>query len=776
MPTLQQTIPAESQPDRGTFLKSPLPTTPAADDYAIVGGGLLGLTLAHRMRQAGKRVTLYEAAPHFGGLADAWEFGGIRWDRHYHVTLLSDQGVLALINELGLGEDMCWGETKTGFYTDGQWYSMSNAVEFLKFPPLGLIDKFRLGLTIFYASKLKNWQRLETIPVTTWLRRWSGKRTFEKIWLPLLKAKLGENYEEASAAFIWAIIARMYAARKSGLKKEMFGHLRGGYANLLAHFVESLRNEGVDLQPGSAVRSVTRRPGGGHTVTLADGSLRRHDRVIVTLPGPAAARICTDLSADEMNRLKSLSYQGIVCLSLLLRRPLKGYYVTNITDPAPFTAIIEMSALVDRSNFNGNTLVYLPKYVSPQDPLLDRPDEEIIAEFTAGLRRMIPDLTEQDVLSARVSKVRHVLALSTLGYSGTLHQAKTTSEGLYLVNSALIVNGTLNANETVNLANHWAAKLLREAPVATVPGNCCVCGTTEGPVVGQGTDFEYDTTEEEFAAKRCDCGVLYLDKRPAESELGRIYPKSYHAYDFSEQSFGLVFRVRRKLEGQRLLKVLGPLPGDARILDVGCGDGFHLSLLREQGPAGWSLCGVDSDARAVAVARQHGLDVREGFLENQNFSPASCDVVLLIMTIEHLAEPAAMLRQIAGLLKPGGRVVIVTDRADSLDQRIFGGRYWGGYHFPRHWSLFTAGSLATLAEQCGLDVVRIGTLLSPVNWVYSVRNWLVEKEAPAWLVQRFSLQAPVMLGVFTIVDGFLNLFGRGSILQVVLERPHDNKS
>ncbi|MEZ5430795.1 MAG: methyltransferase domain-containing protein [Verrucomicrobiales bacterium] len=700
---------------------------------------------------------------------------GIRWDRHYHVTLLSDQGVLALINELGLGEDMCWGETKTGFYTDGQWYSMSNAVEFLKFPPLGLIDKFRLGLTIFYASKLKNWRRLETIPVTTWLRRWSGKRTFEKIWLPLLKAKLGENYEEASAAFIWAIIARMYAARKSGLKKEMFGHLRGGYANLLAHFVESLRNAGVDLQPGSAVRSVTRRPGGGHTVTLADGSLRRHDRVIVTLPGPAAARICTDLSADEMNRLKSLSYQGIVCLSLLLRRPLKGALCHQHHRSGALHRDHRDERVGRPEQFSWEHPGLSPKYVSPGSfaGSSGRGDHRGVH------RRSSPDDPGSHGAGRALGacfKGSPVLALSTLGYSGTLHQAKTTSEGLYLVNSALIVNGTLNANETVNLANHWAAKLLREAPVATVPGNCCVCGTTEGPVVGQGKDFEYDTTEEEFAAKRCDCGVLYLDKRPAESELGRIYPKSYHAYDFSEQSFGLVFRVRRKLEGQRLLKVLGPLPGDARILDVGCGDGFHLSLLREQGPPGWSLGGVDSDARAVAVARHHGLDVREGFLENQNFSPASCDVVLLIMTIEHLAEPAAVLRQISGLLKPGGRVVIVTDRADSLDQRIFGGRYWGGYHFPRHWSLFTAGSLATLAEQCGLEVVRSGTLLSPVNWVYSVRNWLVEKEAPAWLVRCFSLQAPVMLGVFTLVDGFLNLFGRGSILQVVLERPHENKS
>lgn len=740
----------------------------------MVGGGLLGMTLAYRLRQAGKNVTLYEAAPHFGGLADAWEFGGVRWDRHYHVTLLSDQVVLGLINELGLGGEMCWGETRTGFYTDGRWHSLSNSLEFLKFPPLNLIDKFRLGLTIFHASKLKDWRKLENIPVTDWLRRWSGKRTFEKIWLPLLKAKLGDSYGQASAAFIWAIIARMYAARKSGLKREMFGHLRGGYAQLLERYVEVLRQEGVDLRPASPVRSIERRPGGDQVITLADGTLRRHDRVIVTLPGPSAARICPDLCADEVNRLKSLRYQGIVCLSLLLKRPLKGFYVTNITDPAPFTAIIEMSALVDRSHFNGQTLVYLPKYVDPSDPLLDLPDEDIIARFKEGLFRMIPDLRDDDIVSARVSKVRHVLALSTLGYSESLPPAKTTSEGLYLVNSSLIVNGTLNANETVLLANRWAEKVLREAPVAKVPGACCVCGPAGhdgSAVAGTGTDFEYETTEEEFTARRCGCGMIYLDPRPAESELRRLYPRHYHAYDFSEESFGFVYRVRRKLEAGRLLKVLGSLPPDARVLDVGCGDGFHLSLLKEHGQPGWQLVGVDSDTHAIEAAKRRGLDAREGFLEEQRFAPGSFDAALLIMTIEHLADPAAMLQQIARLLKPGGKVIVVTDRADSLDQRLFGQRHWGGYHFPRHWSLFTLRTLGELAERCGLRVQRGGTLLSPVNWVYSIRNRLVEKRAPAWLVERFSLQSPTMLAVFSVLDGALNLFGRGSILQIVLERP-----
>ena len=145
---------------------------------------------------------------------------------------MSDLNTRKILTEIGLEDDLRWVETKTGFYSEGKLYSMSNIIEFFKFPPINLIDKFRLGLTIFAASKIKNWERLENIFVADWLTRWSGKRVFEKIWLPLLKAKLGENYKNTSAAFIWTTIQRMYAARKSGLKKEMFGYVTGGYEKI----------------------------------------------------------------------------------------------------------------------------------------------------------------------------------------------------------------------------------------------------------------------------------------------------------------------------------------------------------------------------------------------------------------------------------------------------------------------------------------------------------------------------------------------------------------
>lgn len=456
-----------------------------SEKWAIVGGGLLGMTLALRLSNAGKHVTLYESADHLGGLASAWNLGDVVWDRHYHVTLLSDSHLRGLLDELGLERDMQWVETKTGFYTDDQLFSMSNTIEFLKFPPLDLIGKLRLGATIFYASRVKNWKRLEGIPVAKWLEKLSGRRTFEKIWLPLLRAKLGDSYKRASAAFIWATIARMYAARRTGLKKEMFGYVPGGYARILDCFAKLLAERGVEVKLNHTIKRASMNANQAHVLDFENGNCEAFDQVVLTMPGSVAARVCAELPQAEKTKLNGVEYQGIVCASLLLKKPLANFYVTNITDSfVPFTAVIEMSALVDRKYFGGHSLVYLPKYVAPDDTLLEVPDDDIREKFLNAIARMYPAFEKDDVLCFRVSRVRHVFPIPTLNYSDRLPPMKTSMPGLYIVNSAHIVNGTLNVNETVQLAEQTAAHFL-SLPQRLVLNDADVPGEYEDETICQ---------------------------------------------------------------------------------------------------------------------------------------------------------------------------------------------------------------------------------------------------------------------------------------------------
>ncbi len=315
------------------------------------------------------------------------------------------------------------------------------------------------------------------------------------------------------------------------------------------------------------------------------------------------------------------------------------------------------------------------------------------------------------------------------------------------------------------------------ATTRLVGTRCCICDCDDGEPQALGEDFEYRTSNDTFLAVRCPtCGLVYLNPRPSVDEIDRIYPANYHAFDFSPEHFGFVYRVRRWLEARRLLRYAGGLGGSARILDVGCGDGFHLRLLRDYGSSTWQLEGVDLDPRAVQAARDAGLTVHSGDLEELNLDEASYDLVLMVMTIEHLAAPAGVLREVARLLKPGGKVVVVTDDASSLSCRLFRGRYWGGYHFPRHWNLFDRRSLARLACLVGLEPEDIDPMMSPVNWTYSLHNLLVDWGAPRWLVNRFTLKAPVTLAAFTALDQILCSFGYGSLLCATLQRPFDPRS
>jgi len=430
---------------------------------------MLGLTLALRLRQAGQHVTVFEAAPEWGGLASAWRLGDVVWDRFYHVTLLSDSRLRAVLGELGLADELEWTTTKTGFFTEGKLHSFSTSLDFLRFPPLNLIDKVRLAATILHASRIEDGRPLERIPIVEWLERWSGKKVVDKIWRPLLRCKLGDQYEEASAAFIWATIRRMYAARRSGLKREMFGYVRGGYARVIDAFTSKLRADGVVLHAASPVRRIESIDGKTR-IQFADGSTQLFDRAVVTAAAPLAARLVPQLAGDERSLLENVSYRGIVCASLLLRRPLSPYYVTNVTEAwTPFTGVIEMTALVDPKNFGGKTLVYLPKYIPADDPLFNASDAEVRARFLDGLRRMHPSLTDDDVLAFQIARVKHVFAVSTLDYSDHLPPMTTSLPGVYLANSAHIVSGTLNVNETVALAERAAELFLVDAAKASVP-------------------------------------------------------------------------------------------------------------------------------------------------------------------------------------------------------------------------------------------------------------------------------------------------------------------
>lgn len=416
----------------------------------ILGGGITGLTAAFYLLRAGADVTVIESRPELGGLASCFDFGPFSWDRFYHCILTSDRPLLNLIADLRLSDELRWTPTKVGFFADGALHSMTTSLDFLRFPPLTLWQKFRLGIGILYAARIHDGKPLERKLASDWLTRVFGKENYRKMWEPLLKCKLGGCREEASAAFIWATIARLYSTRENDTsRKECLGYVRGGYRIVIGRLFGEIKRMGGNVLTGVPVQNL-RRGDGLHV--LCGNEEIRFDQVISTLPSPILARIAPQLAPEYLEQLTQVKYLGVVCFALVMKRRLTPYYVTNLIDDVPFTGIIEMTNLISLDQTSGRHLVYLPKYTSPGDPLFEAREDEIWQTFREGLKRVIPDLGDSDIEARHLFRERFVQPIPVLHYSDIVPSMETNIEGLLVANTTQIINSTLNNNEMVKIA------------------------------------------------------------------------------------------------------------------------------------------------------------------------------------------------------------------------------------------------------------------------------------------------------------------------------------
>ena len=141
----------------------------------IIGGGIGGLGAAYELAKQGHQVAVYERAPFLGGLAAPFDIGGGRLERFYHHLFLSDQTIIGLLEELGLDGHLIWEDSKVGFYYQGKVYRFSTPLDLLRFTPVGLIDRIRMGLVTLYLRRSKNWQKWEGITAAAFMRKWVGR-------------------------------------------------------------------------------------------------------------------------------------------------------------------------------------------------------------------------------------------------------------------------------------------------------------------------------------------------------------------------------------------------------------------------------------------------------------------------------------------------------------------------------------------------------------------------------------------------------------------------
>ena len=300
---------------------------------------------------------------------------------------------------------------------------------------------------------------------------------------------------------------------------------------------------------------------------------------------------------------------------------------------------------------------------------------------------------------------------------------------------------------------------------------CPVCTSSNTVLLNQVFDVELHTSSDKFDYWNCEaCDAIFIHPFPID-RLSEIYPDSY--YSMAGPSESILERVKSKLDQRFLSKILATIPGSSlSVLDVGGGSGWMLNLARAADPRVQYTAVVDLNEKSRSFAEADGHVFHCSRVEDLE-SDSSFDLILVLNVIEHVANPANVFKNLAGLLTMDGKVVIKTPNTRTLDRYIFQNSYWGGYHCPRHWVLFNKENLPLAVKGSGLRASQIRYTQGASQWAASVlgvlsqRGWIrIDQERP---MHRHFLVSP-MLAFFALVDFIRGPFLPTAQMIAILEK------
>lgn len=420
---------------------------------AVLGGGALGLTLAYRLVQAGQAVDVFERAPEPGGLAAGFQVGGTYLEKFYHHLFRTDRSAVALIDELGLGGQLRWLRPRSSILFQGQMHALDSVTSVLRFAPLTLPRRLRLGAATAYLKAEGNYHRLERTTAAAWLSRYMGADAYRIVWEPLLRSKFGAYADKILMSWMWARLHYRTTA---------LGYPRGGFQQLYERLVERVEQLGGSVHLGESVEAVTPAPSGFTVRTSARSG--KYAQVISTAPTQVTFRLVQGLPGSFRERYNWTLAYGAHCVVLELDRQLMEPYWLCINDPGfPFLAAVEHTNLMPPSDYGGKHLLYLGNYLPHDHPLFQQPDEAVLASFTAALPRLNPAFRPDWVTGAHVFKAPYAQPIVTADFVDHIPPHRTPLPGLYLANMFQVYPQDRGQNYSIAMANRVAKLVLEDA-------------------------------------------------------------------------------------------------------------------------------------------------------------------------------------------------------------------------------------------------------------------------------------------------------------------------
>ena len=431
----------------------------------VIGGGLAGLSAAYDLARAGEQVTVLETAPTFGGLASSIPIEGLHIERFYHFICRADDDLINLVSELGLDDYLHWEPSKTQFYYNGRMYQFSRPHHLLNFRPVPFLQRLRFGIHVLASRFRKDWQALDGIPAREWLISHVGQQAYSVIWHPLLGVKFGDYHDKISAAWIWHRINRVATSRKGLLGRDYLGYLEFGTDTVTNALVDSLEaQENVTLKGNAAVDEIIIEDESVTGVRLQDGEVIPADYVVSTAALPVLSKIAPQMDAGYKAQIDQVEYIGVVCMLLHLDRPLTDAFWTNINDPEiSFNGMIEYSQLNRNVREKDVHVLYIPYYLRPDDPRYQFDDEYLYKEYSAMLKRIVPDFDDSWVKSYQVFRAQFAQAICHTDFARLVPTHDTPTRGLYVTDSTQFYPEDRTISAAIRVGRE-VARMINEEP------------------------------------------------------------------------------------------------------------------------------------------------------------------------------------------------------------------------------------------------------------------------------------------------------------------------